>query len=341
MHKLILDGRHGEGGGQILRTALALSVITGTPFTLNHIRAGRAKPGLMRQHLACVRAAQTISDADVIGGELDSQTLHFHPHALRGGDYVFDIGSAGSTTLVLQTILPALLCAEDASSVNIKGGTHNPFAPTADFLIDAFAPAIADMGLHVDLDCSQAGFYPLGGGTLTAHIKPRSATKIPFDRRERGNLRNVRICVGALNLERKIAERIIKSASKHLNHIEATYDIVHFKGIGQGIVASATVESEHHREAFTVLGDPKVRAENVGKRLAGQVKRYLQQNACVDEYLTDQLLLPLALTGGGQFSSRFISEHTRTQINTISQFLPCHISHDEDEHGAHTLIVKP
>lgn len=341
MHKLILDGCHGEGGGQILRTALALSVITGTPFTLNHIRAGRAKPGLMRQHLACVHAAQAISDADVIGDELNSQTLHFHPQTLRGGDYTFDIGSAGSTTLVLQTVLPALLCAGVDSNVSIKGGTHSPFAPTADFLIDAFVPAIADMGLRAQLDCPQAGFYPLGGGTLNAHIKPRNAIKEPFERCERGNLHNAYITVGVLNLERSIAERILKSVRKHLDNIEATYKIVHFKGIGQGIVASATVDSEHHREAFTVLGDPRVRAENVGKRLAGQIKRYLQQRACIDEYLTDQLLLPLALTGGGQFSTRFISEHTRTQINTISQFLLCHISHNEDVHGTHLLTVKP
>lgn len=180
---LKIDGSTGEGGGQIIRTALSLSMLTGTPIEIINIRTGRAKPGLMRQHLVCVQASQEISNAAVTGAQMGSTTFSFTPNAIQSGDYTFDIGSAGSTSLVLQTLLPALLFANTGlaaqSTVTIKGGTHNPLAPTTDFLTGAFVPALAKLGMHVDLELQQVGFAPIGGGTVKATITPFCVVLIP------------------------------------------------------------------------------------------------------------------------------------------------------------------
>ncbi len=167
-----LDGAAGEGGGQILRSALTLSIITGQAFRIRQIRAGRPKPGLMRQHLVAVQAAAAISGATLSGAELRSQELSFAPTALAGGDYEFAIGTAGSCTLVLQTLIPALLMAPVPSTVRISGGTHNPMAPPAQFLQRAWCGALARMGARVTIDIVRSGFYPAGGGQLLATVAP-------------------------------------------------------------------------------------------------------------------------------------------------------------------------
>src|SRR5690349_406818 len=157
---ILIDGSSGEGGGQILRSALALSILTRTPFKMERIRAGRDKPGLLRQHLTAVNAAQEVSSADVTGAELGSRDLTFKPRTVQGGDRSFSIGSAGSTTLVLQTILPALLRASGPSTITIEGGTHNPAAPPFEFLARAYLPLLARMGAKVELTLDQPGFFP-------------------------------------------------------------------------------------------------------------------------------------------------------------------------------------
>ncbi len=191
---LKIDGSTGEGGGQIIRTALSLSMLTGIPFEITNIRARRAKPGLMRQHLLCVQASQQISDATVTGAHLGSTAFRFAPNSIQAGDYNFDIGSAGSTSLVLQTLLPALLFANvdisSKSTVTIKGGTHNPMAPTTDFLQQAFVPALSKLGMQVDIELIQAGFAPIGGGEIRASIMPfmRRADSKPLQLTKRGEL---------------------------------------------------------------------------------------------------------------------------------------------------------
>src|SRR5688500_5881395 len=162
MDLLEIDGRH--GGGQLLRTALTLSLCTGTAFALSGIRAGRSKPGLMRQHLTAVRAAATIGDARVEGDALGSDRLRFVPGRVRAGEYAFATGSAGSTTLVLQTLLPALALAGGASTLRLEGGTHHPLAPTAEFIAGSFLPRVAEIGFVATVDLERAGFYPAGGG---------------------------------------------------------------------------------------------------------------------------------------------------------------------------------
>lgn len=345
---LKIDGSTGEGGGQIIRTALSLSMLTGTPIEITNIRAGRAKPGLMRQHLVCVQASQQISDAAVTGAHLGSTTFRFVPAAIKSGDYTFDIGSAGSTSLVLQTLLPALLFANvdehSKSTVTIKGGTHNPLAPTTDFLIQAFVPVLARLGMQVDIELQQVGFAPIGGGSIKATITPflRRANTLSLKLKERGELINITLVASVLNLDYDICKRELASTQASLveSGIDKTLITTHsrkLQGIGEGNTCYAQVThqfgkmytQQYHQEMFTLLGEKRSSAENMGNRLAGLVKRYLfNTDALVDEYLTDQLLLPLALSGGGAFSSRMISGHTETQAWLIEQFLPVEIQFD-------------
>lgn len=358
-----IDGSTGEGGGQIIRTALALSMLTGTPIEMNNIRAGRPKPGLMRQHLMCVQASQEIANAKVSGAHLRSTAFGFAPNDIVAGHYTFDIGSAGSTSLVLQTILPALLFANSAvtspdnpsaATVTIKGGTHNPFSPTTDFLQQAFIPAIAKLGMQVDIELNQAGFAPLGGGEITATVQPfvRRADTPAFKLCERGELVGIKMVASNLNLDHDICKRELASAKANLLAAGIDESLISsssskLKGIGEGNTCFAVVEHklvsdakagsnsntpgpDGHTEVFSLLGEKRTSAENMGNRLAGLVKRYLlDSDALVDEYLTDQLLLPLALAGGGEFTARTISQHTETQAWLIEQFLPVKITFDK------------
>lgn len=351
---LKIDGSTGEGGGQIIRTALALSMLTGTPIEISNIRAGRSKPGLMRQHLMCVQASQEISNAKVSGAHLGSTAFSFTPNNIASGNYTFDIGSAGSTSLVLQTILPALLFANSAatldhtttSTVTIKGGTHNPLSPTTDFLQLAFVPALAKLGMQVAIVLKQAGFAPLGGGEIIATSRPfvRRAGKPPFNLSERGELIGITLVASNLNLDHDICKRELASTTANLIAAGVDASLIvskstKLRGIGEGNTCYAVVEHEMkgaanansnanqvHHEVFSLLGERRTSAENMGNRLAGLVKRYLgDSDAVVDEYLTDQLLLPLALAGGGDFTARMISRHTETQAWLIEQFLPVEI----------------
>src|SRR6185503_15943515 len=169
---ITIDGSQGEGGGQILRTSLTLSLVTGQPFRLENIRAGRQKPGLLRQHLTAVEAARTVGTAEVNGATPGSRTLEFRPGTVTPGNYRFAVGTAGSATLVLQTILPPLLTASGVSTLTLEGGTHNPYAPPFDFLARCFVPLIQRMGPRIDLEMGRPGFYPAGGGKFQARIEP-------------------------------------------------------------------------------------------------------------------------------------------------------------------------
>jgi RNA 3'-terminal phosphate cyclase (ATP) len=272
---------------------------------------------------------------------LGSSSFRFAPSAIRSGDYHFDIGSAGSTSLVLQTLLPALLFANTDQSVHstlsIKGGTHNPLAPTTDFLQYAFVPALAKLGMQVNIECVQAGFAPIGGGVIKTTITPfmRRADSKPLHLTERGALTNIALVASVLNLEYDIGKRELASAKAVLLESGVDDSFITTKankldGIGEGNTCYAQVTHEcgdHlHHEIFTLLGEKRTSAEKMGNRLAGLVKRYLfKTDALVDEYLTDQLLLPLALSGGGEFTARIISQHTETQAWLIEQFLPVDI----------------
>ena len=202
---LTIDGSFGEGGGQILRTALALSLVTGKPFRIDNIRAGRKNPGLLRQHLTAVNAATEISQAEVTGAGIGSRELTFAPGSVESGDYAFAVGTAGSTTLVLQTVLPALLIADGKSQLILEGGTHNPFAPPFDFLEQAFLPLVNRMGPRVTAELERPGFYPAGGGRMRVTIEPAGELKKHLDIPSRGEVRGRRAKAVVANLPISIA----------------------------------------------------------------------------------------------------------------------------------------
>lgn len=319
-----IDGSQGEGGGQILRTALALSMITGQAFELINIRAGRKKSGLMRQHLVCVQASQQISQAYIEGAELHSQRLYFAPQHVQSGKYQFQIGSAGSTTLVLQTLLPALLLQNEASELTISGGTHNPLAPTADFIEHCFLPCLKKLGIGVDFTLNKAGFFPIGAGEIQVTIQPW-LNREKLDLLDSGSLQTIEAFAAVLNLseEAQISQRELATLNKRLTL--NSQQPFHLKGISQGNTVYVKVEHQHHTQLFTALGEMRKSAEQIANSLAEDVKYYLNSKAAVDEYLADQLLLPLALGQGGRFTAQCISEHTRTQAAMIEKFIDCNI----------------
>lgn len=329
-----IDGSVGEGGGQILRTALSLSLLTGQAFHLTNIRAGRKKAGLMRQHLVCVQAAKQIGHAVVEGDHLRSTELRFTPHTVQAGHYHFAIGSAGSSMLVLQTLLPVLMMQDQPSTLRLEGGTHNPMAPTADFIQRGFLPVLAKLGISVKFHCVQAGFFPVGGGVVEVEIQPWQQRQ-PLYLLERGELVALNAYAGVQRLEQHIAERELATLKQLLIIHES--GLLELDGCGQGNTALVEVVSTAHTEVLTVLGETGRTAEQVAKRLSGLVKRYLHHTGAVDEYLADQLLLPLALGVGGKYSCRVVSEHTRTQAMMIQRFLPVRI--DILEHSSSWQII--
>ncbi|GLS05075.1 RNA 3'-terminal phosphate cyclase [Chitiniphilus shinanonensis] len=335
---LALDGAEGEGGGQVLRSALTLSAISGRPFRIERIRAGRAKPGLLRQHLTAVQAAAAICGATVQGAELGSTRLSFVPGMIRGGDYRFAIGSAGSCTLVLQTVLPALWFADAPSTVTVSGGTHNQAAPPADFLIRAWWPLVATLGVQQQLVLLRHGFYPAGGGEVRASVTPCAALQ-PLDLTERGALRQVRAEALVARVPAHVAQRELARVTQHLGEVAGEARVLP-PDEGPGNVLLIEVVHEQVSEVFTAFGERGVSAEAVADRAAREARQYLAGRAAVGEHLADQLLLPLALAGGGRFTATCASSHLRTNAMVIERFLPVRVE-VADEDGAARVTVHP
>lgn len=323
---IVIDGRQGEGGGQILRSALALSILTQKPFRIMKIRAGRKKPGLMRQHLTAVRAAAQISGAEVRGAEIASQELTFAPGEAAPGKYRFSIGTAGSTTLVLQTVLPPLLTASAPSTLVLEGGTHNMASPPFDFLQKAFIPVINSMGPRVNVSLQRPGFYPAGGGQFTAEIHPIVRLS-PVDILKRGTILSQKAAALVANLPRHIAERELAIIQKELRFKGEDLAVVEVgNSRGPGNVVNIEIQSRHITEVFSGFGKRGVRAEEVARRVAAEVRSYLDAGAPVGQHLSDQLLLPFAMAGGGSFITQQLTEHSKTNIGVIQTFLNVAIS---------------
>jgi RNA 3'-terminal phosphate cyclase (ATP) len=324
-----IDGSYNEGGGQILRTALTLSLATGTPFRIDKIRAGRKKPGLLRQHLTAVLAAKRIGSAEVHGAEINSTEMTFAPQGVAPGDYQFSIGTAGSTTLVLQTVLPVLMLADCPSRLTLEGGSHNPAAPPFDFVDRVYLPLLKRMGANVRAELVQAGFFPAGGGVVKVTIDP-TAKRHRLELNERGSIvrRAARGIVS--NLPESIATREIEVVAKKLGWERACLSVESVASRGPGNILFLEVESEQVTELFTGFGEKNVRAEVVAERAISQAKRYLASSAAVGEHLADQLLLPMALMNGGAFTTLPLSAHSQTNIDTIRKFLPIKIQVRED-----------
>jgi RNA 3'-terminal phosphate cyclase (ATP) len=325
---ITLDGSLGEGGGQVLRSALSLSLVTGEPFVIERIRAGRAKPGLARQHLTCVQAAAEIGSARIEGAELGSQRLSFRPNGVRAGAYRFAIGTAGSTTLVLQTVLPALLLGDGPSSLTLSGGTHNPLAPPFEFLAHTFAPALRAMGVSIDLQLLRHGFAPAGGGALTCTIGPGRPR--PIEWLERGHPGLPSAVALLSNLPPSIGERELAVVRARLALHPEQLRIEAIRSHGPGNVLRLEFPNQHTTEIVSEPGERGVAAEQVAERACAAAQRYLATDAPVGEHLADQLLLPLAMAGGGGFRTPKPTSHTRTNAEVIERFLPVRFEFAED-----------
>ena len=322
---ITIDGSYGEGGGQILRTSLALSLVTGKPFSISNIRAGRKKPGLMRQHLTAVNAAAEIGQAAIEGNIIGSQAFTFEPEMIKPGNFHFAIGSAGSCTLVFQTILPALLIAGEPSEIILEGGTHNPFAPPFDFLEKAFLPVINRMGPKVAAVLEKPGFYPAGGGRFRVSIGPAGLNGI--DLLERGNIINQTARASVANLPVNIANRELKVIREKLEWGRERLKAVEVENSqGPGNILTVEIESDNITELFTGFGEKGISAEKVAKQTVKSVQEYLAFNVPVGRYLADQLLLPMALAGGGKFRTLSPTKHTQTNVEIIKKFLDVEIA---------------
>lgn len=325
---LTIDGSQGEGGGQIIRTSLALSLVTGTPFRVYNVRARRDKPGLRQQHLTAVRAAERIGQAQVEGAAVGSSEFTFRPGKVLPGEYNFDIGTAGSTTLVLQTVLPPLSMADAPSVLTLEGGTHNAFAPPFDFLQKTFLPLVSRTGAHVYAELERYGFYPRGGGKFSVIIEPAAADGVRrLEILERREIRARRATALVVNLPPHIAERELAVLRQKLGwdeellHVETSTD-----AYSPGNVVLIEIESEQLTMVFSRLGERGVRAESVAQKAAEEAARYLALGVPVDEHLADQLLIPLAIGAGGAYRTGPLSLHTTTNVEVIRKFLDVEIS---------------
>lgn len=323
-----IDGSAGEGGGQILRTSLALSMCTGQPFSLTRIRAGRAKPGLMRQHLTCVTAAAEVCGARVSGAEMNSQSLTFEPGPVRAGDYRFNVGTAGSCTLVLQTVWPALLLAGAPSRLTLSGGTHNPMAPPFHFLARCVAPLMRKLGANADLTLRRLGFYPAGGGEIDVTVWPAAHTLAPFDVLERGAKVDAHAECLAPALPRSVAQRELQHLGAAMGWPPAQLrEMPVRQNEGPGNALMATLVHEHVTEVFTQFGEKGVSAEQVAKHLVREVREYQASDAALGPHLADQWALPLALAvwqrgGSAAYTCTELTPHATTNFDVIARFLP-------------------
>ncbi len=319
---ITIDGSLGEGGGQILRSSLALSLVTGQPFRIEKIRAGRRNPGLLRQHLTAIKAATEIGQAEVAGDVMGSQQLTFTPGKIQAGDYAFAVGTAGSATLVLQTVLPALLVgAGETTTLTLEGGTHNPFAPPFDFLVKAFLPIINRMSAGVTARIERYGFYPAGGGKFVVSIDPAAQLR-PLEMLERGPItaQAARARVAYLPLD--IAERELALIARKL---DLSGESLHSETIktspGPGNVVTVELTSQHVTEVFTGFGERGVSAKAVANSVVKEARAYLAAEVVAGEHLADQLLLSFALAGAGAFTTMPLSRHSTTNIEVIQKFL--------------------
>lgn len=324
---LLIDGSIGEGGGQVLRTALTLSVITGKSFALENIRSRRRKPGLMAQHLKAVESAAQVGRARVEGARLGSLHLRFEPTELCSGDFRFDIGTAGSTSLVLQTILPALSLASTNSTLRLTGGTHVPWSPCFHFLKMHWLRYMREIGFDIALQLDRAGFYPRGGGNVLATVRPASHLR-PLRLTERGALKRIRGVSAVANLSESIGERQRSQALKRLSHLSKHIEIqtLRIASLSRGSFLLLLAEFEKSQCCFCGLGALRKTAETVADEPVNEFLGFISTDGAIDPYLSDQLVLPLAMAqGSSEIRTSKITQHLTTNIDIVKRFLPVRV----------------
>jgi RNA 3'-terminal phosphate cyclase (ATP) len=326
-----IDGAYGEGGGQVLRTSLTLAILTGQPVKIERIRAGRPKPGLAAQHLTAVRAAAAICDASLDGDEMGSGQLSFAPAGpARPGEYRFDVGemrqggSAGSVSLVLQTLLLPLALAPAPSQVTLRGGTHVAWSPPFPYLEEVYLWTLARCGLRVELALNQWGFYPAGGGEIVARIGGGASALRPVSLAERGAPRRVWGTAAVSNLPSHIPQRMADRARNLLAGAGLKANVqarrVRANGPGAGIFVLAEYEGDV-RAGFTAYGRKGLPSEQVAEMACEDLLDFHNSGGAVDMYLADQLILPLAIAGGpSTFVTHQVTRHLRTNMWVVEQF---------------------
>jgi RNA 3'-terminal phosphate cyclase (ATP) len=351
---VVIDGSYGEGGGQVLRTALTLAVLTGRPTHIEHIRAGRRKPGLRPQHLTAVRAAAAVCGARLEGDELGSQTLSLVPDGPPvPGMYTFDVGeaarggSAGSVSLVLQTVLLPLALAEGESHLTLRGGTHVPWAPSISYLEHVFSPTLARMGVGAQVELMRWGFYPAGGGEVQVRIMGWEGALRPILLTERGKLQRIWGTAAVTNLPAHIPQRMAARACNVLAEegLQAQVEPRRLRGVGPGAgiflfaeyVASPSGEAA--TAGFTAYGRKGLPAERVAEMACQEILAHHRSGAPVDPHLADQLVLPMALADGeSQVRTSQVSQHLLTNVWVVRKFLARDVR-VEGELGAPGILV--
>ncbi|MFU8825970.1 MAG: RNA 3'-terminal phosphate cyclase [Brevefilum sp.] len=320
-----INGAQGEGGGQILRTSLTLSALTGKPLHIHHIRARRSQPGLRPQHLAAVKAIAKLTGAEVSGDALNSPELTLAPAKLRTGRFRFDIPTAGSLTLLLQTVFLPLNLAPGTSEITLTGGTHVPWSPIFHYLDDQWLPTLSDCGFRADLTLIKAGFYPHGGGEMQVRILPPKDLR-PFVGIGRGPLAQIHGVSGVANLSDEIAQRQKHQALRRLTPLcrETKIKTTRLPSPGKGTFLQLTAHfGNGGRACFSALGARGKPAEQVADEAVDQLLSFLETDGFVDQYLADQLLLPLlAINADSAFSTSRITPHLMTNAEVINHFLP-------------------
>lgn len=333
-----IDGAQGEGGGQMLRTSLSLAASLKKSVRIKNIRQGRKKPGLMRQHLASVNAMAEICGAQVEGAFVGSQTIEFIPGDIKSGDYHFAISSAGSSTLVFQTALPALLLAGAPSRLILEGGTHNPMAPSFDFIQHSFLPVLKQMGIEFNARIERYGFYPAGGGKWTVTIKsPQKFRRIILE--NQGPLLSTQARCIASRIPAHVLIREKNQLLKRLNWPEESITLETVESPGPGNIISLQVHYSNITEVIESIGERGISAEHVADKAVDELQQYQRIGAPVGCHLADQLLLPLSLGAGGSFVTGPLSGHSRTNIAVIRQFIDVEIDVVEIEPDRQWRVV--
>ncbi len=347
---VVIDGAHGEGGGQILRTALTLAVLTGRPTRIENVRARRGRPGLRPQHVTGVRAVAAICDAELHGDELGSQTVTLLPGGtIQPDEYVFDVaeaaegGSAGSVGLILQTILLPLAMADGDSRVELHGGTHVAWAPSVSYLQHVFLPTLARMGIDADVALEQWGFYPVGGGSIQVRIEGRPRSLHPVMLTDRGALNRIWGIAAVTNLPSHIPQRMANRARNVLAErgLGAKVEPRRLRGAGPGAGIFLFAGYEQAVAGFTAYGRKGLPAEHVAEAACEDLVAHHQSGAPIDPYLADQLVLPMALGAGeSRLVTSEVTRHLLTNVWVVRQFLDCFLSVEGGAGGPGTLVVE-
>jgi RNA 3'-terminal phosphate cyclase (ATP) len=335
-----IDGSQGEGGGQMVRNSCALAIATGLPFRITQIRARRSRPGLMRQHVTAVEAACVISGAECSGLGVGSSELTFRPGKVTPGEYHFAVGTAGSTGLVLQTVLMPLAMADKPSRLVLEGGTHNMLAPPFDFIERCFLPVINRMGPLVSARLVKHGFYPRGGGRIEVDITPAPLQPINcLDRGER-----IAVVAQALfaALPFEIAQRMLERTRKGLpDWPEDAFAARQLpEDQGPGVILMLEARHTHATEIVSGFGQLGVPAERLAKSSAARMNGYLESSAFAGPYLADQLVLPFVLAGGGSFTTVKPSQHLLTAIDIVTRFTGRRIELSQHLDGTHLVTFE-